>query len=188
MALIECADCGTNVSDAATSCPNCGRPNELRRGWKKAVPLATLLLAAGASAGYYLGWSPARGVSAGYTAATDISGPLSDFRAKRLLREHLRTELVRLVEFQQEYWDKHGEYAPEDKLPRPSEDVRREFGVYQDGVSWLASVGHSELPRTEICAVAVERVPVYVKGVPLRRSGKVRCIYDLSIRLARMMS
>jgi hypothetical protein len=26
MALIECSDCGKDISDKATACPNCGRP------------------------------------------------------------------------------------------------------------------------------------------------------------------
>lgn len=28
MALIKCADCGKDFSDAATACPGCGRPNK----------------------------------------------------------------------------------------------------------------------------------------------------------------
>lgn len=28
MALIECPDCGAQVSDAAPACPHCGRPNQ----------------------------------------------------------------------------------------------------------------------------------------------------------------
>lgn len=31
MALIQCADCGLDLSQAATRCPHCGAPNHRRR-------------------------------------------------------------------------------------------------------------------------------------------------------------
>lgn len=34
MALIECRDCGKQVSSSAVKCPACGRPIALRRGGK----------------------------------------------------------------------------------------------------------------------------------------------------------
>ncbi len=30
MALIKCAECGRDISDLATACPNCGRPVNVR--------------------------------------------------------------------------------------------------------------------------------------------------------------
>lgn len=32
MALVECVDCGREVSDQAPACPGCGRPNDLDIG------------------------------------------------------------------------------------------------------------------------------------------------------------
>jgi len=37
MALVQCPDCGTDVSDAAPACPKCGRPARNILGQEKAI-------------------------------------------------------------------------------------------------------------------------------------------------------
>lgn len=57
MAIIHCADCGSEISDAAPACPKCGRPSAARSGpvtiertgkkWKLAALVGAMLCAGG---------------------------------------------------------------------------------------------------------------------------------------------
>ena len=47
MALITCQDCGAEISEAATSCPKCGRlaPSAIKdKRWKEAGELALAIV------------------------------------------------------------------------------------------------------------------------------------------------
>jgi anti-sigma-K factor RskA len=43
MSLVQCSDCGRNISRRATSCPHCGRPRGRRGFWRLAVALLAIL-------------------------------------------------------------------------------------------------------------------------------------------------
>ena len=39
MSLIKCPDCEKQISDSATSCPNCGRPNKQQKNETQTIEL-----------------------------------------------------------------------------------------------------------------------------------------------------
>lgn len=51
--------------------------------------------------------------------------------------------------------------------------------------TWTAVVRHRDSPIGESCAVALNREPAYLNGVPLYREGRVRCSWDLATRFNR---
>ena len=51
MPLVECKDCGKNVSKLAKSCPNCGSP--IRQAWRSYLLIASAIV--GAVGGYMIG-------------------------------------------------------------------------------------------------------------------------------------
>ncbi len=53
MGLLNCPDCGSQVSDRAPACPNCGRP--FSSGSARAAPASTVADKKGSSAGRVFG-------------------------------------------------------------------------------------------------------------------------------------
>lgn len=139
--------------------------------------------------GYVLGVPSTRPVRRSAEALGDLATPATTAIGRREATERLRAELVRFLEVQEWFFRENG------RIRQPA-DVAREEGGYvvqyqadPSGGWWMASMRRAEdSPDEAFCAVAVGRVPAYIAGIHLRRSGKVRCSTDLANRLNRLWS
>ena len=140
---------------------------------------AGCLMLAGGLGGYVLAAPPADAVEVRAGAANVAPvGELLGWGAA----ERLRTELERFVEARES-----GQGEPSGES---GEVLREENGIvtfyHADpaGESWLAQVRFADAAEPDVsCAVSVGRVPSYVGGIVLRRSGEVRCSHDLATRV-----
>lgn len=149
----------------------------------------------GAIGGYYAGFASARSASRSVEAAQDLLDPAAGYRDQRIRREGIRSELRTIMERQARSYDEHGTFVAMDSIPWDTERylvevVERPFVSWprdQWDVSWMAVARHEASPIGEVCAVAVNVEPAYLAGVPLRRAGRVRCSWDFSTWLNRLM-
>lgn len=143
---------------------------------------AGCLMLAGGLGGYVLAAPSADAFETGAGAA-NVGAPVVRVLG-RGSAERLRSELERFVE------TREGASREDGPAGDAGEVLWEEGGIvtfYQadaTGESWLAQVRFADAPGTDVsCAVAVGRVPSYVGGIVLRRSGEVRCSHDVGARI-----
>lgn len=147
-----------------------------------------LLIGGGVVATLVLTGSPLKKASMTAEAAGDLLVPVGSYWEKRSVREAVRQELTRILEFQDEQWADSARYADVHSLPTLSKYLVVELSADQKARRWLAWVGHQRLPLGEGCGVAVGYESAYVGGIPLPRERRVRCSWDLATRLNRVMN
>jgi len=154
-----------------------------------AVGVAVLIsLGVGYGAGRASGLSGARVGE----AASDALVPVSDGMRTRSRRESIRSETRALATRQLEAYARDSVFT-DLGIERGDhlfvvEDRVDDFFRYNHGrhdTAWMAVVRHRDSPIGEVCAVALNREPAYLGGIPLRREGRVRCSWDLATRINR---
>jgi hypothetical protein len=157
------------------------------------IVLACVLVSAGLAT-YVLGPDPLRPAARVAEAAGDALVPATDAYRERARREAIRSELSRLVELQTAALPARGDFLPDDELQRDpfvlnvvsgrGSIVQRREGHSEPW--WIGVLSHETSPLGEACAVALNREPTYAAGIPLKRSGRVRCSWDLATWLNRL--
>jgi hypothetical protein len=146
---------------------------------------------------YYFGAASSRNAERSLEAAGDLLVPVDDVRRTRMRREGIRRMLERLTEAQTAAHTQAPRYLPLDSLAADTvgylvEVYSRQFcipnfGGCQPDYTWLAVGRDRWSPIGEVCSVALNVEPTYVGGIPLKRAGRVRCSWDLSTRLNRLL-
>ncbi|MBW3535269.1 MAG: hypothetical protein KY453_08660 [Gemmatimonadetes bacterium] len=143
---------------------------------------AGCLMLAGGLGGYVLAEPPADTfvVRAG---AANVGAPVGRVLG-RGSAERLRSELERFVETQEGISREGGPPSESGDVLREENGIVTFYQADASGESWLAQVRFADAAGPDVsCAVAVGRVPSYVGGIVLRRSGEVRCSHDLAARI-----
>lgn len=156
------------------------------------------LLLLGAAVAVSLGLGYGAGRASGLSAArigeatSDVLVPASDGLRTRNRRASIRSETLDLAARQLEA------YARDSVFTELGLERGDHIFVVEDRVGhvfrynhrrhesvWMAVVRHRDSPIGEVCAVALNREPAYLGGVPLPREGRVRCSWDLATRINR---
>ena len=146
---------------------------------------------------YYLGFAQSRSASRSLEAAEDLLVPVDDLRRTRVRREGIRDKLERLMERQTAGHVPLTPYLPLDSMAADTvgyivEVVETGFCPQTTGgctpdYQWMAIARDRESAIGERCAVALNREPTYLAGIPLKREGRVRCSWDLATRINRFL-
>lgn len=153
---------------------------------------AILLALGGYGVGYASGVTSARGGE----LLRDLFDPAHDARLERERRgqirayaEALATERANSLEVGQDVSPVDHAKAEASGMVVEARDGTRTFSVTGAGVStWTAVVRHMHGPIGEACAVALNLDRAYLSGIPLTRSGEVRCSWDAATRFNRWRS
>lgn len=141
------------------------------------------LVLGGAAGGYALSAPPTGPFERTSEAIGDLAVPVVDAVGRRAAAEGLRAETERFLEAQEAFLRQEGRVRQPEEVPRQERGFRILYHAPAPG-SWLAQVRYADaFPGGVSCAVVVGRVPSYVGGIALRRSGQVRCSHDLATRL-----
>jgi hypothetical protein len=154
------------------------------------VLLVVLSVAVGGVGGYVYGFGSGRTAVRGYEVAQDLVTPANDLRSDRMRRDGVRRVTRELAEFQARFHAERGRYAGWDSIPVPTNgytlDKRAlviDWRPPEQWQYWGTIVRDERIPRGEHCAVILGKEPAYVGGIVLRRSGRVRCSWDLATRI-----
>jgi hypothetical protein len=115
-------------------------------------------------------------------AVSDAVLPATSSLTTREYGELARLELERYVRIQQRFFREQERYQSFAEAPADQGGFVMRYYDHVDGKSWFATLRHEDHGAIW-CAVAVERVPVYVEGIVLKQSGQVRCSRDLATRV-----
>lgn len=143
--------------------------------------------------GYLFGFAPANVGMQGVAAVMDVVTPARRFRERRLDRQRLRSQLVRVVEIQAASLDASGDFVDMRDVSDVPDDLAFNV-VWQRRTPpprqarpprWVADAHSTLLPRGDVCAVILNHEPGYAGGIPLKQAGRVRCSWDLATRINR---
>lgn len=159
------------------------------------IVLVAITLVVGSVGGYLFGFATARSAERSLEAVHDLLVPVDDLRRERVRRDGIRGLTATVADLQSDFFEANERYASLDSIPVATEgyvlEVHPHPGWYGyrlgNDIYWSVVVRHLESPHGEVCAVALDREPVYTAGILLKREGRVRCSWDLATRLNRWL-
>lgn len=159
------------------------------------LALASVLMLV-ALAGYGVGYASGLSAVRGGELLRDVLDPAHDARAERERRNQIRsyaktlaTEQASSIETGQDVPAVDHAEAQASGMVVEARAGTRGFSVTgAEVVTWTAVVRHMRSPIGEACAVALNVDRAYLSGIPLTRSGEVRCSWDAATRFNRWRS
>jgi len=153
-------------------------------GTLRTLLIGTAVLVTGLG-GYAFGFFTGRSGVRAMEAAQDLSVPIEDVRNDRIRRDEMRRAAEEVATRQADAYAADGRFMTLDEVAPAQDELELDGMSDYFGSYWVGIVRHRQGPHGELCAVALNREPVYVGGVILRRAGRVRCSWDLATRLNR---
>jgi len=163
------------------------------------IVILSAILASGVAGALLLGPDPRRPAAQVVGAAQDALVPVAVMHDERTRHDAIRSELSRLASLQLAAIEDEGEPIGFEDLPGIPERFRLQVidgapltaGIVRTDRSpprWIGVLTHDESPPGEACAVSINTEPAYASGIVLRRSGRIRCSWDLATRLNRLFA